>query len=84
MTEARSPRPFKRTAAAILALAKQHGVAYTPTANDLWAHNVTRLAGDDVTLDEIELLLIELQRGGHLSRPEALKLQANYLREAKL
>ena len=53
-------------------------------ANDAWAHDVTHLADDDVTLDEIELLLIELQRAGHLSRPEALKLQVNYLREAKL
>ena len=84
MTEARNPKPFKKTAAAILDLAKQHGVAYTPTANDVWAQDVTRLADDDVTLDEIELLLIELQRAGHLSRPEALRLQANYLREARL
>lgn len=74
----------QKTAAAIFALAKQHGVTYTQTANDVWAHDVTRLADDDVTLDEVELLLIELQRAGHLSRPEALKLQANYLHEAKL
>jgi hypothetical protein len=65
-------------------LAQQHGIAYAPTANDVWAHDVTRLADDDVTLDEIELLLLELQRAGHLSRPEALRLQANYLREARL
>lgn len=74
----------QKTAVAILTLAKQHGVTYTQTANDVWAHDVTRLADDDVTLDEVELLLIELQRAGHLSRPEALKLQANYLHEAKL
>jgi hypothetical protein len=84
MTEARNPRPFKKTAAAILTMAQQHGIAYAPTANDVWAHDVTRLADDDVTLDEIELLLLELQRAGHLSRPEALRLQANYLREARL
>jgi len=71
-----NPKPLQKTAGEILSLAKRHGVAYTPTANDAWAH--------DVTLDEIELLLIELQRAGHLSRPEALKLQVNYLREAKL
>ena len=79
-----NPKPFKKTAAAVLALAKQHGVAYIQTAQDEWAQDVTRLADDDVVLDEIELLLIELQRAGHLSRPEALKLQLNYLREAKL
>jgi hypothetical protein len=75
--------PLSKTSAAILALAKKHGVAYTRTASDLWAQDVTRLADDDVELDGIELLLIELQRTGHLSRPEALKLQAKYLREAK-
>ncbi len=84
MTEERNPKPFQKTAAAIVALAKQHGVAYTQTAQDAWAHNITRLADDEIVLDEIELLLIELQRAGHLSRPEALRLQVNYLREAKL
>ena len=74
----------EKTAAAILTLAKQHGVAYTPTAADAWANDVTRLADDAVTLDEIELLLIALQRAGRLSRPEALNLQVNYLRESKL
>ena len=74
----------KYTAADVRALAKRHQVAYTETATDAWARDVTRLADDDVSLDEIELLLIALQRAGHLSRPEALKLQVNYLREAKL
>lgn len=77
------PAPLSKTYTAILALAKKHGVAYTRTANDVWAQDVTRLADDDVELDGIELLLIELQRAGHLSRPEALKLQAKYLHEAK-
>ncbi len=82
MTEKR--KSLQKTAAEILSLAKRCGVVYTPTANDAWTHDVTRLADDEVTLDEIELLLIELQRAGHLSRPEALKLQVNYLREAEL
>jgi hypothetical protein len=38
---------------------------------------------DTVELDEIERLLIGLQRAGHLSRPEMILLQARYLREAK-
>jgi DNA invertase Pin-like site-specific DNA recombinase len=79
-----NPKPLRKTAAEILALAKKYGVSYTRTADDAWAQGVTRLADDDVTLDDIELLLIELQRTGHLSRPEALRLQVNYLREAKL
>jgi hypothetical protein len=43
---------------------------------------MSRLADDSVELDEIEQLLIGLQRAGHLSRPEMILLQAQYLREA--
>ena len=76
-------RPQNETAATVLALAERHKVSLVETAGDIWAHHVTRLAGDDVQLDEIELLLIALQRSGHLSRPEALKLQVTYLSEVK-
>ena len=79
-----SNRQQRETAADIRALAESCKVSYNQTATDVWANQVTRLAGDDVSLDEIELLLIALQRSGHLSRPEALRLQVNYLREAKL
>lgn len=71
------------TARAIVNLAQRHAVTYSPTAADTWANNVTRLADDVVALDDIELLLIALQRAGHLTRPEALRLQVNYLREAR-
>ena len=71
------------SAADIRALAHRYGVTYTQTETDVWAEHVTRLAGDDVALDDVELLLIALQRAGHLSRPEALKLQVNYLRAGK-
>jgi hypothetical protein len=50
---------------------------------DAFAQDVTRLAADHVRLDEVECLLIGLQRAGHLSRPELVHLQARYLREAK-
>lgn len=75
---------MSETGRTIISLAQQHGVSYTPTATDAWARDITRLADDDVVLDEIELLLIALQRTGHLSRSEALRLQVNYLREARL
>jgi len=77
-------RPKNKVADAIRTLAKRHKISYAPTQRDVWAHHVTRLAGDDVELDEIERLLIALQRAGHLTRPEALRYQVNYLREAKL
>ncbi len=72
-----------RTAAHIRELARKHHVAYVGTQRDALARHMTRLAGDDVELDEIEQLLIALQRAGHLTRTEAVRLQANYLREAK-
>lgn len=72
------------TATAILDLARRHGVTYQPTTADAWANHVTRLADDDVVLDEIELLLVELERSGYLSGPDAARLQVNYLREAKV
>jgi hypothetical protein len=72
------------TAASIHALAERHNVVYAKTQADVWASHVTRLADDNVELDPVELLLIALLREGHLSRPEALKLQVNYLREARL
>jgi len=68
-------------AARIRKMAEQHRVAYVPTSRDILAHHITRLAGDDVQLDEIEQLLIALQRSGHISRTEMVQLQAAYLRE---
>lgn len=70
--------------ATIRALAERFKIAYAETATDAWSAHVTRLAGDDVALDKVELLLIALQRAGHLSRPEALRLQVSYLRAEKL
>lgn len=67
----------------ISALARKHDVRYAPRPIDEWAAQVTRLAGDDVELDAIECLLIALQRAGHISRPDALALQVQYLRETR-
>jgi hypothetical protein len=70
-------------AARIRKMALEHHVAYVHTSRDTLAHHITRLAGDDVRLDEVEQLLIALQRSGHLSRTEMVQLQAAYLREAR-
>jgi hypothetical protein len=72
------------TEAYIRELAARHQVVYVPTKLDAFAQDVTRLAADHVRLDEVERLLLGLQRAGHLSRPELVHLQAKYLREAKL
>jgi hypothetical protein len=71
-------------AARIRKMAEQHHVTYVCTSRDTLAHHITRLAGEDVVLDEIEQLLIALQRSGHLSRTEMVQLQAAYLREVRL
>jgi hypothetical protein len=71
------------TAARIRKMASERQVAYVRTERDLLARHVTRLAGDDIELDEIEQLLIALQRSGHLSRAEMIQLQADYLREVR-
>jgi hypothetical protein len=78
-----SKRAESTTATRIRKMALEHHVAYVRTERDMLAHHITRLAGDDVELDEIEQLLIALQRIGYLSRAEMILLQANYLREVR-
>jgi len=76
-------RTQSATAARIRKMARDHQVAYVGTERDTLAHHITRLAGDDVELDEVEQLLVALQRSGHLSRAEMIQLQASYLREVR-
>ena len=70
-------------AARIRKMAQEYHVAYVGTQSDALAHHITRLAGDDVQLDEIEQLLVALQRSGRITRVEMVQLQASYLREAR-
>jgi hypothetical protein len=78
-----SREPKSETAVRIRKMAETYHVRYVGTPRDALAHQITRLAGDDVHFDEIEQLLIALQRSGHLSRAEMVQLQAAYLREAR-
>ena len=64
-------------------LARTFHVSYREGPNDRLAHHISRLAGDMVELDEIEQLLIGLQRAKHITRIEMIQLQARYLHEAK-
>ena len=70
----------EQVAETIRTIARKHNVAYTPTGNDRLAHHITRLAGDAVELDEPARLLLALERGRYISRPEALRLRAAYIR----
>jgi hypothetical protein len=71
------------TAALIREMAARYKVSYVPTQADVLANDMTRLADDTITLDEIECLLIALQRAGHITRDRLVQLQARYLRETK-
>ena len=78
------PRRPGSTAVYIRQLAAQHHVVYTSTKGDELAHHFARLADNaPVAFDEIEQMLIALQRAGHLDRAELVRLQASYLNEAK-
>jgi hypothetical protein len=70
----------KAAKSTIRELAEKHKVAYRETATDILGRHITRLAGDDVTLDEPALLLLALRRAGHLTSAEAARLHGNYLR----
>ncbi len=70
------------TAALIGEMAARYKVSYVPTQSDLLANHITRLSSDNVELDEIECMLIALQRAGHITRDQLVHLQACYLREA--
>lgn len=62
-------------------LARQHGVHYERTGLDDWAEAITRLAGDDVRLDETEALLVALTKVGLVSDADSTILHAMYLNE---
>jgi hypothetical protein len=71
------------TEAVIRRLAAANNVAAVVSSNDVFAHHVTRLSGDDVVFDPIENMIVALQRAGILNRVQAVRLQARYLRESR-
>jgi len=64
-------------------LAQRYAVTYASNPMDQWAESATRLAGDEVTSDSTEDLLIALKRAGKLSKEEVATLAVNYLRERR-
>ena len=67
----------------ILALARRHAVTYQPTELDELGNAMSRLAGDDVQLDDTESLLLALERVGRLSTQDANRLHVAYMRQRK-
>lgn len=66
---------------AIHDLARQHAVRYELGDLDDWAEAVSRVAGDDIQLDETEWLLVALGRAEVLPEIENTRLHARYLAE---
>jgi hypothetical protein len=59
---------------------RKHGVTYRPTKHDQLGAAMSRLAGDEVELDDPAQLLLALRRAGHISHAEAARLHGEYLR----
>lgn len=62
-------------------LAREHNVRYVRTPEDALADVITRLADDDVVMDNVELLLLALERAGVIASADVVPLHVNYLRE---
>ncbi len=62
-------------------LARRHGIRYERAGYDDWAEAVSRVAGDDVELDETEWLLVALGRAEIVPDFENTRLHARYLAE---
>lgn len=74
MRKKREIRRITPTARYVTALAKRMGVVYMPTFSDHWASAVTHLAGDEVSNDSTDDLLVALTRAGKLSPGDMAKL----------
>lgn len=66
----------------IRAMARDHGIAAERTATDELADTLTNLAGDDVVHDEIEDLVVTMQRRGIITADQATALYGDYLAHA--
>lgn len=74
---------FSSVADHVLALAAQHGITAELDRIDNIANTFSRLSGDDVKLDEIEVLLLHLARKEAISQEEMFSLLEGYLDESK-
>lgn len=75
--------PSKNLSSFIRALAERNGVEFVESKWDNVARIVTRLAGDDVKPDDVEGLLLRLNRKGCIAGSEMLLLHSRYLDEIK-
>lgn len=67
----------------IYQLAKKHNVTATRDNISNMATAITALSADAIELDNVEQLLVNLQRKGVLTKAELLQLEGRYLREQR-
>jgi len=72
-----------RACRTIRRIAERHVIGAERNDADRLAAHFSRLAGDDTTLDEVELLLVHLGQRGLISGNYSQKLHAAYLREKR-
>lgn len=80
-SESGEPIPTSGIAEFILDLARRHGVRYVETPTDAFADTLARLAGEEIEMDEIEMLILALERAGVLPSEAVVPLHISYLRE---
>lgn len=54
-------------------VAQQHNITPHTTPLDAMGNAITRLAGDDVALDEVEMLIVHLGQQGHITGKEVVQ-----------
>jgi len=64
-------------------LADENNVSYVRTFADEWGDAVTKLADDEVNLDNTQQVLISLKRAGKISSDQMATILVKYLRERK-
>lgn len=67
----------------VLSLAEEHGITAELDRIDNMANTFSGLSGDDVKLNEIEVLLVHLARNEIISQEEMFSLLEGYLDESK-
>jgi len=65
----------------ILALAKEHGITFTPSALDTFGETITRLADNDLEHTDATRALIALRQANILSQEDSAKLLSDLLDE---
>jgi len=62
-------------------LAKEHGISYVTHSLDSLATAITRVSGDEIEMDDTELLLVALVRAGVVAKKDVSILYSKYLTE---